>query len=113
METKFGVQTLHGKCYLRIKSRCSGNFWSSKTNETALVKFIGFSGTSQSHCAQTSAAVLSQEVNLGLEEATWSFLKYHSKFGIKTVIARSKLSFSYDCNGGNLMERFVRHHTTT
>jgi len=42
METKFGVQTLHDKCYLRIKPRCSGNFWSSKTNETALVKFIGF-----------------------------------------------------------------------
>ena len=85
----------------------------SKTKETALVNFFGFFWASQSHCAQTSAAVLSQEVNLGLEEATWSFLKYHSKFGIKTVIARSKLSFSYDCNGGNLMERFVRHHTTT
>jgi len=42
METKFGVQTLHGKCYLRIKPRCSGNFWSSETNGTALVKFIGF-----------------------------------------------------------------------
>jgi len=25
METKFGVQTLHGKYYLRIKPRCSGN----------------------------------------------------------------------------------------
>jgi len=45
METKFGVQTLHGKCYLHIKLSMfwtSGNFWSSKTNETALVKFIGF-----------------------------------------------------------------------
>jgi len=42
METKFGVQTPHGICYLRIKPRCSGNFWSSKTNETALVKFVGF-----------------------------------------------------------------------
>jgi len=42
METKFGVQILHGKHYLRIKPRCSGNFWSSKTNKTALVKFIGF-----------------------------------------------------------------------
>jgi len=42
METKFGVQTLHGKHYLRIKPRCSGNFWSSKTKETALVKFIAF-----------------------------------------------------------------------
>jgi len=40
METKF-VQTLHGKCYLRIKPPCFGNFWSSKINETALVKFIG------------------------------------------------------------------------
>ena len=27
----------------------------AKTSETALVKFIGFSGTSQSHCAQASA----------------------------------------------------------
>jgi len=39
METNFGVQTLHCKYYLRIKPR---NFWSSKTNETALVKFIAF-----------------------------------------------------------------------
>jgi len=38
MESKFGVQTLHVKCYLCIKPRCSGNFWSSETNETALVK---------------------------------------------------------------------------
>jgi len=30
------------KYYLQIKPRCSGNFWSSKTKETALVKFIGF-----------------------------------------------------------------------
>ena len=76
METKFGVQTLHGKCYLRIKPRCSGNLWSSETNETALVKFIGFSGTSQSQWAQASATVLSQDqVNLSLEGATWSFLK--------------------------------------
>jgi len=59
METKFGVQTLHGKYYLCIKPRCSGNFWNSKTNETALVKFIGFSGTSQSHCAQARATVFS------------------------------------------------------
>jgi len=42
METKFGVQTLHGKCYLCIKPQRSDNFWSSKTNETALVKFIVF-----------------------------------------------------------------------
>jgi len=42
METKVGVQTLHGKYYLCIKPQSSGNFWSSKTNETALVKFIGF-----------------------------------------------------------------------
>jgi len=35
METKFGVQTLHGKCCLRIKAWCSGNFQSSETNETA------------------------------------------------------------------------------
>jgi len=41
METKFGVQTPRGKCHLRIKPRCSGNFWSRETNETALVKFIG------------------------------------------------------------------------
>ena len=78
---------------------------------------LDFSGMSQSHCAQASATVLSQDqVNLGLEGATWSFLKYHSKFGlygVKSVIVRSKLSFSYGCNGGNLMERFVRHHTTT
>jgi len=99
METKFGVQTLHGKCYLRIKPQCSGNFWSSETNKTALVKSIGFSGTSQSHCAQASATVLSQDqVNLSLKGATWSFLKYHSEFGlygVKSVIERSKLSFSY------------------
>ena len=117
METKFGVQTLHGKCYLRIKPRCSGNLWSSETNETALVKFIGFSGTSQSQWAQASATVLSQDqVNLSLEGATWSFLKYRSKFGlygVKSVMARSKLSFSYGCNGGTMMERFVQHHTTT
>jgi len=42
METKFGVQTLRGKCYLHIKPWWSGNFWSRETNETALVKFIGF-----------------------------------------------------------------------
>jgi len=110
METKFGVQTLHGKCYLRIKPRCSGYFWSSETNETA-------GETSQSHCAQASATVFSQDqVNLSLEGATRSFLKYHSKFGlygVKSVIARSKFSFSYGCNGGTLLERFVRHHTTT
>jgi len=58
METKFGVQTLHGKYYLRMKPRCSGNFWSSKTNEAASVKFIGFFwdvsiplGTSQCYCS--------------------------------------------------------------
>jgi len=34
MDTKFGVQTLHSKYYLRIKPRCSGNFWSSKTNDS-------------------------------------------------------------------------------
>jgi len=116
METKLGVQTVHGKCYLRIKPRCSGNFWSSETNETASVKFIGFFGMSQSHCVQASATVLSQDqVNLSLEGATWSF-KYHSKlslYGVKSVIARSKLSFLHGCNGGNLMERFVRLHTTT
>ena len=49
-------------------SRCSGNFWSSKTNETALVKLLDFSVTSQSHRAQASATVLSQDqVNLSLE----------------------------------------------
>ena len=32
---------------------------------------------------------------------------------VLSVIARSKLSFSYGCNGGNLMERFVGHHTMT
>ena len=77
---------------------------------------LDFSGTSQSHCGQASATVLSQDqVNVSLEGATWSFLKYHSKFGlydVKSVIARSKLSFSYGCNGGTLMERFVGHHTT-
>jgi len=61
---------------------------------------------SQSHCAQASATVLSQDqVNLSLEGATWIFLKYCLKFGIysvKSVIARSKLSFSYGCNGGTL-----------
>ena len=117
METNFGVQILHGKYCLRIKPRRSGNFWSSKTKEIALVKFIGFSGTSQSHCAQARATVLSQDqVNLSLEGTTWSFLKCHSKFGlysVKSVIARSKLSFSYGCSGGTLMEWFVRHHTTT
>ena len=86
METNFGVQTLNGKCYSRIKPRCSGNFWSSETNEKALVKFIGFFGTSQSHCAQASATVLSlDQVNLSLEGAMWSFLKYHSKFGLYGV----------------------------
>ena len=83
METKFGVQTLHDKYYLRIKPRCSGNFWSSKTNETALVKLLDFSGTSQSHWVQASATVLSQDqVDLSLEGATWSFLKNRSKFGL-------------------------------
>jgi len=78
---------------------------------------LDFSGMSQSHCAQASATVLSQDqVNLSFEGATWSFLKYHSKFGlysVKSVIARSKLSLSYSSNGGTWMERFVRHHTTT
>jgi len=117
METKFCAQILHGKHYLGIKPRCSGNFWSSKTNETALVKFIGFSVMSQSHCAQASATILSQDqVNLSLEGATRSFLKYHSKFGlydVKSVIMRSKLSFSCGCNGGTLMEWFVQDHMTT
>jgi len=58
------------------------------------VKFITFSGTSQSHCAQASATVLSQDqVNLGLEGATWSF-KYHSKFGlygVKSVITTGQV----------------------
>ena len=67
---------------------------------------------SQSHCAQASATVLSQDqVNLSLEGATWSFLMYHSKFGlysVKGVIARSKLLFLYGCNGGTLMEQFIQ-----
>jgi len=77
METKFGVQTLHSKYYLRIKPRCSGNFWSSKTKETALVKFLlDFSGTSQSHRAQASATVLSQDqVNPSTEVTKEELLK--------------------------------------
>jgi len=107
METKFGVQTLHGKCYLRIKPRCSSNFWScSELTRQHWWNLLDFSEKSQSHCAQASATVLSHDqVNLRLEEATWSFLKYHSKFslhGVKSVITRSKLSFSYGCNGGTL-----------
>ena len=36
---------------------------------------LDFSGTSQSHCAQASATVLSQDqVRLSLEGAMWSFL---------------------------------------
>ena len=72
---------------------------------------LDFSGTSQSHCVQASATVLSHDqVNLHLE-ATWSFLKYHSKFGLHGV--KSVITRSYGCNGGTLMERFVRHNMTT
>jgi len=78
---------------------------------------LDFSVTYQTHCAQASATILSQDqVNLSLKGATWSFLKYHSKFGlygVQSVITRSKLSFSYGCNGGTLMEQFIWHHTTT
>jgi len=41
METKFGVQTLHGKCYLCIKPRVlvtSGAAEKKPKNETALLK---------------------------------------------------------------------------
>jgi len=74
METKYVFKHFMVSAILiRIKPRCSGNFWSSKTNETALVNF---SVTSQSHCARASATVLSHDqVNLNLEGATWSFLK--------------------------------------
>jgi len=62
------------------------------------LNFWDFSVTSQSHCAQASAIVLSQDqVNLSHKGAMWSFLKYHLKFGlyaVKSVIARSKLLFS-------------------
>jgi len=40
METKFGVQTLHGKCYLHIKPWCSGNFWSDSIGEIYWI-FLG------------------------------------------------------------------------
>ena len=94
METKSGVQTLHGKYYLRIKPQCFGNFWSSKTKETALVKFIGFFwDISIPLCASQATVVSHDQVNLSLEGATWSFLKYRSEFGlysVKSVIARSK-----------------------
>jgi len=85
METKFGVQTLYGKYCLRIKPRCSGNFWSSKTiARQHWWNLLDFSVTSQSHCAQASATVLTQDqINLSLEGATWSFLEYHSKFGLE------------------------------
>ena len=44
---------------------------------------LDFSGTSQTRCAQASATFLSQDQdNLSLEGVTWSFLKYHSKFGL-------------------------------
>jgi len=42
METKFGVQTLHGKYYLSSLDVLVYNVWSSKASETALVKFFGF-----------------------------------------------------------------------
>jgi len=97
METKFGVQTILDVLVT------SG---AAKLTRQHLWNLLDISQTCQSHCAQASATVLSQDqVNLNLVGTTWSFLKYHSKFclyGVKSVIARSKLT-----------ERFVRHHTTT
>ena len=44
----------------------------------------------QSHCAQASATVLSQDqVNLSLKGAMWSFLKYRSKLAY-TVLSRGQ-----------------------
>jgi len=109
METKFGVQTLHSKCYLRIKPR---NFWSSKSNETALVKFIGFFwDVSIPLCASQCYRPFFLKIKLtsvsrGLRGV---FLSTIRNFAYREV----KIIVSYGCNGGTPMERFVRHHTTT
>jgi len=69
---------------------------------------LDFFGTSQSHCAQASATVLSQ-VNLSLEGATWSFLKYHSKFGLYGVNVRVERASSGGQRGRQKLLQPLQH----
>jgi len=46
METKFGIQLLHGKCYLCNKPGCSRTANNTRQSLPAFVEFINFSATS-------------------------------------------------------------------
>ena len=79
METKCGNQTLHGKCYLCTKPGCSG---AANNGDSELFSMIEFFCTSQFHCTQATATVLSQDQDRpSLEGATLSLCtcKYASE----------------------------------
>ena len=111
METKCGNQTLHGKCYLCTKPGCSGAANNATANYSALMELSYFFGTSQFHCTQATATVLSQNQDRpSLEGATLSLCKYASElvgYGVNSVIARSIFLFLYMSQGRNHDETFV------
>ena len=85
-------------------------------NYSVLMELIIFC-TSQFHCTQATAAVLSQDRDRpSLEGATLSLCKYASElagYGVNSVIARSIFLFLYILQGRNHDETFVRRHMTT
>ena len=95
-------------------------FWSSKQRDSELFSVNGinfFFCTSQFHCTQATAAVLSQDQDRpSLEGATLSLCKYASElagYGVNSVIARSIFLFLYILQGRNHDETFVLRHMTT
>jgi len=79
METKFGIQLLHGKCYLCTKPGTANN---TRQSIPAFVEFRIFV-TSQFYCTQVIATNLLPYQDISrLEGATSSLLKYASKFGL-------------------------------
>jgi len=100
MKTKFGTQSLHGKCYLCM-------FWNSKQlqHETALLEFIV---TSQFHCMQAITIILSQDQ----ENPSWRGLPLSMLrnlfYRALRVLAQGQIY--HFCNGGSLIQ-FIWCHT--
>ena len=95
-------------------------FWSSKQRDSELFSVDGITSffcTSQFHCTQATATVLSQDQDRpSLEGATLSLCKYASElagYGVNSVIARSIFPFLYILQGRNHDETFVQRHMAT
>ena len=86
--------------------------WSSKQRRQRIIQYDGikeFFCTSQFHCTQATATVLSQDQDRPSPEgATLSLCKYASElagYGVNSVIARSIFRFCTSCRGETTMRR--------